>query len=36
MNLQSSYASPREMITSDRLLDNSMSYFPWCVVYSHS
>ena len=27
MNLQSFWASPREMITFDRLL-NSMSYFP--------
>ena len=33
MNLQSFYASPRE-ITVVRLLKDSMSYFPWvpCVI----
>ena len=28
MNLQSFQASPREMITFDRLLNNNMSYYP--------
>ena len=28
MNLQSFKASPREIITFDRLLNNTMSYFP--------
>ena len=38
MNLQSFYASPREMITFVRLLESSMSYFTlvFCVFFVYS